>query len=358
MRRLVIAITLGVCLVAAAGTNAAAQPAITNGAVTTRNTTGPLATELEAVATRQGGVVWAAYSVPANRAGREACCNGTRGGCRCSLESTGGHDGDTGINTKARNTVQLEGPAGLAVFIRFEAGRFSRVLAFSEGCPVDAGGKPVVWLTGVKPPESVAWLSARLTGPATGRRHAAGPVMAMALHASPDADHELERLAASSTSSEIRESAVFWMGAAREAAGFAALQRLLKQETETKLREHVMFGLSVSHEPGALPALAEAARHDPQARVRAQAWFWLAQKAGTKVAADLATAIERDPDADVKVRAVFALSQLPKDEGVPQLIGVARGNKNAEVRRQAMFWLGQSGDPRAMAFIEQVLFAR
>jgi HEAT repeat protein len=57
----------------------------------------------------------------------------------------------------------------------------------------------------------------------------------------------------------------------------------------------------------------------------------------------------------VKRQAVFALSQLPKDEGVPLLIEIARNNRNREVRRQAMFWLGQSKDPRAVSFFEQVL---
>jgi HEAT repeat protein len=52
---------------------------------------------------------------------------------------------------------------------------------------------------------------------------------------------------------------------------------------------------------------------------------------------------------------VFALSQLPKNEGVPKLMEVARTNKNPEVRRQAMFWLGQSRDPRAIEFFEQIL---
>jgi hypothetical protein len=32
------------------------------------------------------------------------------------------------------------------------------------------------------------------------------------------------------------------------------------------------------------------------------------------------------------------------------LIGVARNHASYEVRKQAMFWLGQSGDPRALAF--------
>ena len=70
---------------------------------------------------------------------------------------------------------------------------------------------------------------------------------------------------------------------------------------------------------------------------------------------EISDAIERDPDTDVKKKAVFALQQLPDGEGVPMLIQVARTNKNPAVRKQAMFWLGQSNDPRALAFFEQVL---
>ena len=58
----------------------------------------------------------------------------------------------------------------------------------------------------------------------------------------------------------------------------------------------------------------------------------------------------------MKKRAVFALSQLPKDDGVPLLIQVSRTNPNPAVRRQAMFWLGQSRDPRAVRFFEEILF--
>jgi HEAT repeat protein len=66
-------------------------------------------------------------------------------------------------------------------------------------------------------------------------------------------------------------------------------------------------------------------------------------------------ALDQDPEVEVKKKAVFALSQLPKEEGVPLLIGLARTHRSPEVRKQAMFWLGQSGDPRALSFFEEVL---
>ena len=58
---------------------------------------------------------------------------------------------------------------------------------------------------------------------------------------------------------------------------------------------------------------------------------------------------------DVQTQAVFALTQMPDGQGTTRLIEVARTNRNPEVRKQAMFWLGQSHDPRALAFIEKVL---
>ena len=34
---------------------------------------------------------------------------------------------------------------------------------------------------------------------------------------------------------------------------------------------------------------------------------------------------------------------------------LARSHRNPEVRKQAMFWLGQSHDPRAVKFFEEIL---
>jgi hypothetical protein len=37
---------------------------------------------------------------------------------------------------------------------------------------------------------------------------------------------------------------------------------------------------------------------------------------------------------------------------------VARSNRNPAVRKQAFFWLGQTKDPRAIQFFEEVLFSK
>jgi HEAT repeat protein len=101
------------------------------------------------------------------------------------------------------------------------------------------------------------------------------------------------------------------------------------------------------------------ARDDKSARVRGQALFWLAQTASHQISADaIREAIDRDPETEVKKKAVFALTQVPNGDGVPLMIELARHNSNAAVRKQAMFWLGQSKDPRAAKFFEDVLVTR
>jgi hypothetical protein len=117
-----------------------------------------------------------------------------------------------------------------------------------------------------------------------------------------------------------------------------------------------LAAISMHADGSALDTLAKFARGADSTHVRGQALFWLAQRAGQKAVGVITAALENDPETDVKRRAVFALSQLPRDEGVPLLINVARTNANPAVKKQAIFWLGQSKDPRALKFFEEILF--
>jgi hypothetical protein len=119
--------------------------------------------------------------------------------------------------------------------------------------------------------------------------------------------------------------------------------------------DSAIFAISQHAGPEATDILIDEAKNNQSTHVREQALFWLAQRAGAKAAAAIVNAIVNDPDTGVKKKAVFALSQLPHDEGVPKLIEVAKTQRNPEVRKQAFFWLGQTHDPRALAYIEDVL---
>ena len=225
---------------------------------------------------------------------------------------------------------------------------------------LDAGGLPIhLAHSAGRPRRSVALLVDfvdKATFEGHGEQEVAREVLSViALHADPAADRAFESFVATDQPEQLRKHASFWLGAARGKSGELLLQKMAKSDPSPQVRSQVAFALSVSHEPEALNEMIRMAKDDQSTHVRGQALFWLAQKAGQKAMGAITGAIENDPDTEVKKKAVFALSQMPKDEGVPKLIEVAKSNRNPEVRKQAMFWLGQSNDPRALDFFEQVL---
>jgi HEAT repeat protein len=339
----------------------AGMPRVENAKAETRALTATLDATLRGLMAQADKPQWVGYSVDqvAGAGDHSVCCGNYRDGAgcgTCNLEKD--HDGFTGT-TRTDGTVKLEGSRQLVVLLRLETKQVVRIRVASEDCTLDAGGLPFLWLTEVKPAESVALLEAFVRS-AEFESHGDhgignGALTAIALHADPSADHAFESFVTPNQREGLRRQAAFWMGAARGPAGFTALQRMAKNDPSSDVRAHVAFALSVTHEAGAIDEMIRMAHDDTSAHVRGQALFWIAQKAGKKAVATITGAIENDPDTDVKKIAVFALSQLPKDEGVPKLIEVAQTNRNPQVRKQAMFWLGQSQDPRALQFFEKVL---
>jgi hypothetical protein len=251
----------------------AQTPAVVNGTLESRAATQSVEREITAIMSRVSGPAWVGYAVPANR-------RDSQDGCWTS--------GD-GLGRTRVGPVKLEGSDTVFVLYRIADRSVQRIRIASPECPLDAGGLTLYWLTGVRPADSIDWLSTLATGD-TSRRLANNATMAMALHGDPQATDRLIALARNAKSSDARGTAL----------------------------------------------------------------FWIAQRAGDKAVGTLTQALE-DPETEVRKKAVFALSQLPKNEGVPKLIDVARSHRDPAVRKQAMFWLGQSRDPRALAFFEQIL---
>jgi HEAT repeat protein len=336
-------------------------PTVANSHVSQQPVANSLAAQLADWTAQVTTPQWLGYTVPQVAGNRGVCCGGGdwNGDCgTCRLEK--GEHGVNVMRNDAGATVMLEGSREIAVLFRAENHRITKVRVASTECTLDAGGLPFVWLTNVKPAESVALLTTFVRNDRSDfrdddDRHGHQALTAIALHADDSAETALESFVRPDSPDELRKQTAFWLGEARGKAGFLVLQKMAKSDASSDIRAHVTFALSVSKEPGAVDELIRMAHDDESTHVRGQALFWLAQKAGKKETAAITNAIENDPDTDVKKKAVFALSQMPKDEGVPKLIEVAQNNRNPVVRKQAMFWLGQSNDPRALAFFEKVL---
>lgn len=366
-----IAATLAAAAVSAAV--AAGQARIGNGRVTPQPA-GSLQQTFRAAVAAQADIGWIGYAVPVVDGDRVMCCFNSGGtwisgnvvmsdgsACcgMCGLEqSTGG----TSMSTRPQQPQTLQGPVKLEgademiVLVRVVNQRVERVRIFSEDCQLDAGGRQVVWLTDVRPADSVALLESLVTASEDRRdRIVDGAISAIALHEDSSADAALERLLATTQPQAVRTKIPFWLGNTRGRRGLDVLQRLIKSDPSPEVRKKAVFGISQSKEPNAVDVLIENARTNAETTVRSEAIFWLGQKAGIKAAAAITERIEQDPDTEVKKRAVFALSQLPKQEGVPLLIQVARTHSNPAVKKQAIFWLGQSRDPRALDFFAEIL---
>ncbi len=350
----------------------AQQPRITNGRVAPQSAAAGLDRTFRGLVASQTEPAWIGYSVPIISGDRMMCCggdgtwvsdgvvfvNGRWSGCGLEGERT--VRVQSGQGTAAPTTpaapVKLEGADTFVVLYRIEEKAVQKIRIFSLDCELDAGGRTIHWLEGVKPAESVALLATFVARDEQRRdRLTESAIGAIAMHKDESADAALDRFVSPSQPEFIRKKVVFWLGNTRGRRGFEQVRRIAKEDASDEVRKSAMFALSQSREPEALQTLIQFAREDSSPKVRGEAIFWLSQKAGQRAATEITAAIENDPDTDVKKRAVFALSQLPKDEGVPLLIQVAKSNKNPAVRKQAMFWLGQSRDPRALDFFAQVL---
>jgi hypothetical protein len=145
-----------------------------------------------------------------------------------------------------------------------------------------------------------------------------------------------------------------WLTGVRPEDSIDWLASLATGDGSRRLANNATMAMALHANPQATERLIALARNARSSDVRGTALFWIAQRAGDKAVGTLTQALD-DPETEVRTKAVFALSQLPKDEGVPKLIDVARSHRDPAVRKQAMFWLGQSRDPRALAFFEQIL---
>lgn len=235
---------------------------------------------------KSSATVWLAWTVTAR--GQETICgfgHGISSGWGMSLDddesSWGTRDGAPAIAV-----TQVEVYAGV------RDGAVRQLRFASEGCPVQAGNRKVLWLDGVTPAASIALLE-RLAGRRSGAK------------------------------------------------------------SEEELSERALAGLAFHADPAAALALVHLAREGEHEELRSQSLFWLAQSRDPRAARWIREAIARDPAGEVREQGVFALSQI--ENSTPELLALLRESEDRDVKRQAIFWLGQSDDPRATAELERLL---
>lgn len=339
LRVCVLAVSLGLSAVRIAS---AQQPEILHAQLTTHAANHGLGSELDAIE-RSGGPVWVGYSIPV----MDHFQSGWNSDWVAYLEReehSGSYSNATSNDAQDHAVVLLKVVGGAVDKLRIE----------SPNRQLDAGGLQFVWLTEVKPLDSIAMLKGVAMADES-KQIRDSAVFLIALHRAPEATSTLVALAAPANDLELREKAAFWLANQRGKEGFAAIQRLAREDADPRFREKLTFDLTLSKEPAALEELIRMAHADASPQVRKQAQFWMATRGGKQVAGDLRSSTANDPDKQVRRSAVFGLSRLPGDEAATQLMEVAGSSKDPEVRKQAVFWLGQSSDPRALEYLTKLL---
>ena len=154
---------------------------------------------------------------------------------------------------------------------------------------------------------------------------------------------------------ELREKAIFWLGQQRSPGNTEFLRGLYGRLTNEELKEKILFSLSQQRGAGNDRWLMDIAVNPREPlELRKKALFWAGQ---TGVAtSEFASLYDRMADAELKDQIIFVFSQRGRDSAaMDKLFAIARTDRDPELRKKAIFWLGQSRDPRAQKFLEDVI---
>jgi len=343
-------------------------PQIQNGRVDTR--TGAAIDREIASASPKGSTdpVWVAWRVPMVPGDRDMCSwYSDRLGTIRGMWMDDGVIADSRPKlTAPTGAIPLEAGTGLVVLARAIGGAVERLRTAGDDCPMDAGGRSVMWLSNVTPAESLRFLTT-LAGPVTTERSmfelerqtASTAVRAIGLHADRAADAILENMAAKHLDSSVRHQAATSLGAYRGAFGVSALSKMLAampadSTRNIEERRTLIRAIGQSREAVAVETLRGLTK-DADARARSDAWYYYVLRGGTPTIPDALKAIASDADESVRKRTVSAIGALPGDAGLTALLQLARSTDNPAARKEAVNAISQSRDPRALALMEEIL---
>lgn len=154
---------------------------------------------------------------------------------------------------------------------------------------------------------------------------------------------------------DLRDKAIFWLGQRRAQENTEFLRGLYTRIGNQDLKEKILFSLSQQKGAGNERWLMDIAVNPRETiELRKKALFWAGQ---TGVASsEFASLYDRMSDAEMKDQIIFVFSQRGRDAtAMDKLFAIARTDRDPEMRKKAIFWLGQSRDPRAQKFLEDLI---
>ena len=182
-------------------------------------------------------------------------------------------------------------------------------------------------------------------------------LFALSQQSSPKASQILRDFAERESEDEqLREQAIFWLGQKHSEDNANYLKGLYGRVKAEALKDQIIFSLSQQRGFGNAEWIMQIAL-DPKESIemRKQALFWAGQNGGASTEA-FANLYDKMTDSEIKEQLIFVLSQRGRDgKALEKLMDIAKRDKDKELRSKAVFWLGQSRDPRAAKFLEDLI---
>ncbi|MBV1910625.1 MAG: HEAT repeat domain-containing protein, partial [Kangiellaceae bacterium] len=296
---------------------------------------------------------WLTYRIAMEPKNGMPCCFQGRNQVECSLSKRRNSWGTTSELSEDSKTLDI--------FFRLQDGKPQDLFFAGSECPVNAESKKVFTLANVSQEKSIRFLTElvkdELDSDGKELAHTKGnkALAGLALHQG-DRAHESLVEFANSKHKKLARKAVFWLGEARNKAGYSSLVKILDDShLDNKLKEHAVFSLSQNSEPRAMVKLIELAKSAGSDKIRSKAIFWLAEKRHTEVLTVIDDILASDESEFLKKKAVFALSEFGTDESWQKLVAVATEKNNSKSREQAIFWLSQTRDRNAKPILLSII---
>lgn len=181
-------------------------------------------------------------------------------------------------------------------------------------------------------------------------------VFALSQINSPEASRMLKDYAQKSGAPvEARADAIFWLGQEGRGENAAYLRSLYAQLDNDDLKEKDIFSISQIGGTDNLNWLMDLAANDQEdVDMRKKALFWAGQS--NDVSLERLTALyDRMKDQDMKEQMIFVYSQRHEGQALDKLIDIAKHDTDPELRKKAIFWIGQSRDPKAVQYLQEVV---
>jgi hypothetical protein len=264
-------------LIASAAFAQNGQPDVTNARFETRAFSGDLASQL-----RAGQPTWFGYAVKSVSRFENNECD------RCRLED----ESNSYSSRSSRQPIALEGSRTVAILLRVEHDAIGKIRVNSIACPLDAGGLPFIWITGVPAAASLSLLEHFAANDTSGHLRDTA-IFAISQHEGPDSIAVLERLARLPEPAHVRGQAIFWLAqrAGEKAANF--ISGAIENDPDTEVKKKAVFALSQLPKDEGVPRLIEVARSNNNREVRKQAFFWLGQSQDSRALAFIEQVLER-----------------------------------------------------------------